>query len=120
MSSGRKSRMPRAGPVGCRMSVCRQQCTVCGSSERRPMRSQTANCLLRTANSYGRVLDPELIEVGLVPRRVVVVLLHLRTVLLHDALVQPDRRLILRPQQRFVLGVLCLDVPEIRPRLLDE
>jgi len=64
-----------------------------------------------------RVRDAQLFEVRLVLGRVVVVLLHLRAVLLHPFLVQPDCRLILRTDERHVLRRLGLDVLEVVPRL---
>src|SRR5258708_16587421 len=126
ISSGRKSRMPRAGPVswGIEVSVCSLQFAVYSlrSSSRRSGRSPTVNCEPYTVNSLfdRRVLDPELFEIGLVPRRVVVVLLHFGAVLVHGALVQPDRRLILGTQQRLIFRVFRLDVPEIGPRLFHQ
>src|SRR3954447_5556818 len=67
-----------------------------------------------------RVLDAELFEIVLVLGRIVVVLPHLRPVLLHPFLVQPDRRLIFRTDERHVLRVLRLDIAEVIPRLRDE
>src|SRR6185295_6765974 len=67
-----------------------------------PRRRPQYGALLRR-RPHGRVRDSELFEVGLVPGRVVVVLLHLRPVLRHDLLVEPDGRLVLGPDQRDVL-----------------
>src|SRR5258706_16394584 len=53
-----------------------------------------------------RILDPELLQVILVLRPIVVVLLHRRPVLRHDLLVQPDRRLVFGPNQRNLFRVL--------------
>ena len=45
----------------------------------------------RLTRLHRRILDPQLLEVRLVLRRIVVVLPHLRPVVRHDVLVQPDR-----------------------------
>src|SRR4051794_36922270 len=61
---------------------------------------------LRRTRSYRRILDPELVEIRLVLRRIEVVLLHLGPVLRHDLLVEPDGRLVFRANQRDVFLVL--------------
>src|SRR5947209_19735426 len=83
----------------------------------RPARSLTRT---RRRRPHGRILDSELLEIGLVLGRVVVVLLHLRSVLRHRLLVEPDGRLVVGSDERRVLRVLRLDVVEVLPRLRDE
>src|SRR5437762_7934657 len=64
----------------------------------------------RRRRAHGRVLDPELFEIGLVLGRVVVILLHLGPVLRHRLLVEPDGRLVFGANQRDVLRGLRLNV----------
>src|SRR5262245_36499524 len=54
---------------------------------------------------HSRILNPQLLEVRLEARRVVVELLQLRPVALHYRLVQLDRRCVALAQQRLILLV---------------
>src|SRR5262245_29184220 len=74
----------------------------------------------RSRRADRRVLDAELIQVGLVLRRIVVILLHLLAVLLEDVLVEMRGRRRVLLDEGDVLHVLGLDVVEVIPRRLDE
>src|SRR5579862_1189898 len=54
----------------------------------------------------GRILDPELLQIRVVPGGIVVVLLHLIAILRHGIRVQPDGRLIVGTHEALVLFVL--------------
>src|SRR2546428_13817315 len=77
---------------------------------------------LRGARPVGppqrRIGDPQLLEIRVVARRIVVVLPHLGPVLLHRPRVQLDRGPVLGTHQRLVLHGLRLDAPAILPLLL--
>src|SRR5213075_1790768 len=76
--------------------------------------------LRRRRRAHYWILDTELVQVRLVPRRVVVILLHFGPELRHGLLIEPDCRLVLRADERDVLRVLRLHVLEVVPRLVDE
>ncbi len=60
------------------------------------------------------VLNSKLLQVGFVPGGIVVVLPHLRPVALHDLRIQLHRRLVAGADERLVLHVLGLHIPEVR------
>ena len=67
-----------------------------------------------------RVFDPQLIQIGLVLRRIEVELAHLGPIAVHDGLVQVNRRLILRPDERRVFPILGLHLVEVFARLRED
>src|SRR5438045_2727813 len=69
---------------------------------------------------YRRIRDAELLEVRAVLLGIVVVLPHLRPVLRHRLLVQPDRRLVGGGEKGAVLHGLRLHVVEVAPRVGDD
>src|SRR5580658_10442997 len=57
----------------------------------------------------GRILNPQLFQIIVVLRRIVIERLHARTILFHRLLIQPDRWLVVRAKKRFVLHLFGLN-----------
>ena len=87
-----------------------------GASEAPLPRSRSIPTLLPNR----RVLNPQLLQVSLVFRGIVVILAQLGQELLHLFLVELDGRLVVRPNQWRVLHIFGLNVFEIIPGLLHQ
>src|SRR4029450_4634541 len=126
-SCGRNSRIPRAGRTDGgiqRILTNGRGSRLAGSRFARPQ-SRSIPRSREPANPRTRepaqasilfargVRDPQLLQVGLVPGRVVVVLPHLRPVAVHHPFVQEDCRLVVGPEQRLVLLILRLHGAEV-------
>ena len=79
------------------------------ASRKTPLREHITDHILAGARLFiisdRWIVNAKLLKVGVVPRWVKVVLFQLRLEFLHDVLVQPDRRIVLRTEER---GVLCV------------
>src|SRR6266571_7080709 len=80
--------------------------------------SRTRRYLLLFLDS--RVLNPKLLEIGLVPGRIEVILPQFRQKLLHFLFVELNGRLIVRSEEGFVMDVLGLHRAKVFPSFLDK
>src|SRR5215472_18095515 len=75
---------------------------------------------ISVTRSHRRILDSELLQVGVVLGRVVIEGLHAWPELIHSFLIEPDGRLVLRTQKALIFNLLGLDVVVVVPGFLDE